>query len=171
VGQPELDDKLDSRNLRQLKQRIALRSQLGCLDLAETRGYVHRRLQIAGNQNPDEVFPMDTILEVHRQSRGLPRLVNTLCENALIHGYARQLPTISPEMIADIAADFRLNVEHAPESPAEHSPAEQGRPSEEVAQAARTLLDLYSYLRNAQQSRADLRVLVGARTHKNEPHI
>ena len=166
VGQPELDQKLDSRNLRQLKQRIALRSQLGCLDLAETRGYVHRRLQIAGNQNPDEVFPMDTILEVHRQSRGLPRLVNTLCENALIHGYARQLPTISPEMIADIAADFRLNVEHAPESP-----VEQGRPSEEVAQAARTLLDLYSYLRNAQQSRADLRVVVGAGTHKNEPHI
>src|ERR1700756_2090566 len=52
VGQPELDEKLDSRNLRQLKQRIALRSQLGCLDAVETRGYIHRRLQIAGSGNP-----------------------------------------------------------------------------------------------------------------------
>src|SRR5215471_8547539 len=49
VGQPELDEKLDSRNLRQLKQRIAVRAQLGCLELAETRGYIYRRLQVAGS--------------------------------------------------------------------------------------------------------------------------
>lgn len=161
IGQPELDQKLDSRNLRQLKQRIAVRSHLGCLELAETRGYVYRRLQIAGSSNPAQLFPMDTILEVHRQSKGLPRLVNTLCENALIHGYARQLATISPEIIDEIAAEFRLNVEHAPAGQ-----AGQGGPSEEVAQAARTLLDLYSYLRSAQQSRTDLRVVVGAGAHK-----
>ena len=166
VGQPELDEKLDSHNLRQLKQRIAQRSQLGCLDLAETRGYVHRRLQIAGSTSPDKVFPMDTILELHRQSRGLPRLINTLCENALIHGYARQLATIPPEIIEEIAADFRLNVEHVPASQ-----AGQGGPSEEVAQAARTLLDLYSYLRNAQQNETDLRLIVGAGARKNEPYI
>ena len=165
VGQPELDQKLDSRDLRQLKQRIALRSQLGCLDLAETRGYIHLRLQIAGSTNPDQIFPSDTILEVHRQSRGLPRLVNTLCENALIHGYARQLATIPPEIIEEIAADFRLNVEHAPIQ------AGQGGPSEEVAQAARTLLDLYSYLRNAQQNETNLRLVVGAGARKNEPYI
>jgi len=166
VGQPELDEKLDSRNLRQLKQRIAVRAQLGCLELAETRGYIYRRLQIAGSSEPAQVFPMDTILEAHRQSRGLPRLLNTLCENALIHGYARQLETIPPEIIEEIAADFRLNVEFAPASQ-----AGQGGPSEEVAQAARTLLDLYSYLRDVQRSRADLRVVVGAGAHKNEPHI
>jgi general secretion pathway protein A len=155
VGQPELDEKLDSRNLRQLKQRIALRSQLGCLDAVETRGYIHRRLQIAGNGNAARLFPMETVLEVHLQSKGLPRLVNTLCENALIHGYARQLETIPPEMIQEIATDFRLNVEHIP--PERN---EKGKPSDEVAQAARTLLDLCSYLRNAQQSR-DLTALVG----------
>jgi general secretion pathway protein A len=148
VGQPELDEKLDSRNLRQLKQRVALRSQLGCLDLAETRGYIHRRLQIAGSANPAQIFPVETILAVHQQSRGLPRLVNTLCENALIHGYARHLETIPPEVIGEIAADFRLNVEHSPAAP-----------SDEVSQAARTLLDLYSYLRNAQTSKADLEVI------------
>src|ERR1700739_2154491 len=73
VGQPELDEKLDSRNLRQLKQRIALRSQLGCLDAVETRGYIHRRLQIAGSGNPAQLFPMETVFEVHHQSKGLPR--------------------------------------------------------------------------------------------------
>ena len=155
VGQPELDEKLDSHNLRQLKQRIALRSQLGCLDVVETRGYIYRRLQIAGNSTPAQLFPMETVLEVHQQSKGLPRLVNTLCENALIHGYARQLETIPPQMIEEIASDFRLNVEHVP---AEQT--EKGKPSDEVAQAARTLLDLYSCLRNAQQSR-DLTALVG----------
>src|SRR5579872_4768383 len=96
VGQQELDEKLDSVDLRQLKQRIALRSHLKNLDLEETRGYVYRRLEIAGCSNPPEIFPIGTIAELHRQSRGFPRLINTLCENALIHGYARQLRSISP---------------------------------------------------------------------------
>lgn len=166
VGQPELDEKLDSRSLRQLKQRIALRSQLGCLDLAETRGYIHRRLTIAGSTTPDQIFPMETILQVHRQSKGLPRLVNTLCENALIHGYARQLEIIPSEVIEEIAVDFRLNVEHnAPGS------SEKDTSSSEVAQAARTLLDLYTYLRNVPQAKTDLPVVVGAGAHEHEPYI
>src|SRR5579863_660544 len=70
VGQPELDEKLDSTNLRQLKQRIALRSHLSALNLEETRGYVQCRLQLAGNTNPDQLFPIETILALHRQSQG-----------------------------------------------------------------------------------------------------
>ena len=166
IGQPELDQKLDSRSLRQLKQRIAMRSQLGCLDLLETRGYIHRRLQVAGSSEPEKLFPMNTILEVHRQSKGLPRLVNTICENALIHGYARQLPAITPEIVEEVALDFRLNIEHVPEDQSAQAGA-----SADVVQAARTLLDLYAYLRNAQQSGADLRVVVGTGADKNEPYI
>ena len=102
------------------------------------RGYIYRRLQTGGKQESGcRLFPMETILEVHRQSRGFPRLVNTLCENALIHGYARQSESITPEMIEEIAADFRLNVVHP--STDEH----RGRvDSTEVERAARTLLDL-----------------------------
>lgn len=166
VGQPELDEKLDSRNLRQLKQRVALRSQLGCLDLVETRGYVYRRLQVAGNSDPAHVFPVDTILEVHRHSKGLPRLVNTLCENALIHGYARQLETIPVEVIQEIAVDFRLNVEHLSKDP-----PQPGTPSDEVAQAARTLLDLYTYLRSVQQAKTDLPEMISAGAREHEPYI
>ena len=167
VGQPELDEKLDSVDLRQLKQRVALRSHLGALDLEETCGYVYRRLQIAGNTNPAEVFPMDAVVELHRQSRGYPRLVNTLCENALIHGYARQVRCITPEIIEEIANDFRLNVLH----PSTADRPKNGDPSTEVARAARTLLDLYEHLQNTRGNRADLRMIVGAGARKNEPYI
>ena len=167
IGQPELDEKLDSVDLRQLKQRVALRSHLNSLDLEETRGYVYRRLQIAGRANPSELFPIETILELHQQSRGYPRLLNTLCENALIHGYARQARSIAPEIIEEIAADFRLNVVNP--STAERD--RQGEPTTEVARAAKTLLDLYKHLQNTQGNRADLRMTIGAGAIKNEPYI
>src|SRR5271163_2898508 len=80
IGQPELDEKLDSTDLRQLKQRIALRSHLASLSLEETQGYIYCRLQLAGSTSPAQLFPMETVLEVHRQSLGFPRLINTLCE-------------------------------------------------------------------------------------------
>jgi general secretion pathway protein A len=166
IGQQELDAKLDSTDLRQLKQRIALRSHLSALSIEETRGYIYCRLQLAGNTAPDLLFPMDTILEIHRQSQGYPRLINTLCENALIHGYAKQAQSIRPEVIEEIAADFRLNVRH----PAAIETPIDGEPSAEIERAARTLLDLYSYLRNAQDG-ADLRMAVGAGGRKNEPYI
>src|ERR1700691_3258974 len=82
VGQPELDEKLDSVGLRQLKQRIALRARLDSLDGDETKGYIERRLQIA-RTSPDAnaVFSEQTIAAVYRHSGGFPRLINTICEN------------------------------------------------------------------------------------------
>ena len=115
VGQPELDEKLDSIDLRQLKQRIALRSQLQPLDMVETAGYMYRRLQLAGaNSDTRKIFPVETVVAVYRYSRGIPRLINTVCENALITGYARQVRSVTPDIIDEIAADFRLR-EAAPE--------------------------------------------------------
>ena len=110
VGQPELDEKLDSFDLRQLKQRIAVRSQLEPLDLQETTNYIQRRLQLAGaNSSTGDLFPEETIAEVYRHSRGIPRVINTLCENALIGAYARQLRSVPPGIIDEVTADFRLN--------------------------------------------------------------
>src|ERR1700693_884854 len=118
VGQPELDEKLDSMELRQLKQRIALRAQLLPLDPEETRGYIQRRLQLAGaNSHAGTIFSEETLAEVYRHSRGLPRLINTICENALIGGYARQLRSGPPDIIGEVADDFRLNVARPPRAP------------------------------------------------------
>src|SRR5580698_8907557 len=111
VGQPELDKKLDSPGLRQLKQRIALRSHLVPLDSDETKGYILRRLLLAGSSYPSALFPPETIAAVYQHSQGLPRLINTICENALIAAYARQMQSISPDIIDDIATDFRLGIQ------------------------------------------------------------
>ncbi|MFY9645179.1 MAG: AAA family ATPase [Terriglobales bacterium] len=108
AGQPELDQKIDGHDLRQLKQRIALRCHLEALTLDETREYMRRRLQIAGASTADEIFPEMAIEAVFRHSRGIPRLINTVCENALLSGYARQMTSISPEIIDGVARDLRL---------------------------------------------------------------
>ena len=171
VGQPELDEKLDSVGLRQLKQRIALRSHLEPLDPGETRGYIERRLQLAGANAPDQkLFPVETIADIYQHSRGIPRLINTICENALIAGYARQMRSITPDIIDDIAVDFRLNVVHQPR--AERLQVERPKGGEEIDMrlAAKTLLDLCS---NLQKPLGDVegRNPVTARVSKHEPYI
>jgi general secretion pathway protein A len=112
VGQPELEEKLDSLGLRQLKQRIALRAQLCALDAGETSDYItHRLLRAGADPHRDSIlFPADTMAAVYLHSQGLPRLINTICENALIASYARRLPTVTPDIVEDVAREFRLNV-------------------------------------------------------------
>jgi general secretion pathway protein A len=150
VGQPELDEKLDSIDLRQLKQRIALRSHLTQLDLGETKGYIERRLELAGSPNPSTLFPQQTIATVHRHSRGIPRLINTICENALVTAYARQAASVTPDIIDAIATDFRLGVQTAPvEKKKTHGELD-------MQKAARTLLELYARLQGEQAREEEL---------------
>src|SRR5271166_5483785 len=148
VGQPELDEKLDSVELRQLKQRIALRSHLASLDLNETKGYIERRLQLAGNPDPAKLFPKETAARVHLHSLGVPRLINTICENALIAAYAKQAASVTPEIIDAIATDFRLGVQS--------TRIKKNGTLEDVdlRKAARTLLELYAHLQ-AEQTREE----------------
>ncbi len=109
VGQPELDVKLDSIELRQLKQRIALRTQLGALNAKQTQEYIEQRLRIAGaDPGSPALFSPQAIAAVHAFSRGYPRLINIICENALISAYARQSPTVSERIVEDVAKEFRL---------------------------------------------------------------
>lgn len=109
VGQPEFDEKLESPSLRQLKQRIGLRCTLQPLGPQELRGYIYRRLQVAGAKfNGHPLFPDDTIAAIHKFSRGIPRLANTLCENSLIAAFGRQLKQVPPDIVSEVAASFRL---------------------------------------------------------------
>jgi len=115
VGQPELDEKLDSFELRQLRQRIALRSHLEPLDLAETGGYIRHRLQLAGAPaEACDLFAEETIERIYRHSRGVARLINTVCENALVTAFARQLTSVPPDIIDEVAYDLRLGVASPP---------------------------------------------------------
>ncbi len=155
VGQPELDTKLDSVGLRQLKQRIAVRTQLGSLDADETNRYIHQRLQIAGgNLHSNTLFSAETIAAIYRHSRGLPRLINTICENALITAYARRLPTVPPYVIGRCGKGVRLDVVCS------HESAKNAASNELDAQRITNLLnDLYAALRRPIASDSDLSVV------------
>jgi type II secretory pathway predicted ATPase ExeA len=108
MGQPELERTLDSAGLRQLKQRVSLRCQLLPLDEAQTRGYVLSRLERAGGKSNPAIFEPEALTSIFEYSRGIPRIINTLCENSMVNAFARQQHTVTADMIAEVAADFRL---------------------------------------------------------------
>lgn len=111
AGQPELDQQLDSFGLRQLKQRIAVRTQLHPLDASETKQYIEQRMQTAGAPPTDNpIFGGDAIAAIFNYSGGLPRLINTICENALITAYAKQSRSVTPAMVDEVAREFRLEM-------------------------------------------------------------
>jgi general secretion pathway protein A len=110
VGQPELDEKLDSKGLRQLKQRIALRTHLDPLSFEETQRYIEHRLEVAGAEsNAGSIFSPKAVSMVYRFSLGYPRLINTICENSLITAYARQAAVVTPDIVKLVAKEFRLD--------------------------------------------------------------
>jgi len=111
AGQPELDDMLDSYGLRQLKQRIVFRTHLEPLTSEQAENYVLSRMQIAGSgPSAAQVFPPETMAAVFFFSKGSPRVINTLCENALITAYAQQEQSVTPEMIESVARDLRMDL-------------------------------------------------------------
>jgi general secretion pathway protein A len=110
VGQPEFEQKLDSQQLRQLKQRISLRCNLKPLEMKELRTYIHRRLELAGaNSLASKIFPDEAIDMIQKFSRGIPRLVNTLCENSLLLGFGHNQHQITPDIVQEVAEDLRLD--------------------------------------------------------------
>ena len=86
LGQPELRDKLDQRNLRQLRQRITVRYHLSPLSRHETEYYIQHRLQVAG-ANGRPTFSPWAVRSIYRYARGVPRLINAVCDKALLAGY------------------------------------------------------------------------------------
>jgi general secretion pathway protein A len=104
-GQPELDEKLDSRQLRQLRQRISVRSHLHPMSARETREYVRHRLAVAASE-PRELFRGAALREVQRRSRGIPRLVNLLCERALLAGYAEGAARVEARHVTRAALEI-----------------------------------------------------------------
>jgi general secretion pathway protein A len=167
AGQPELDDKLDSVGLRQLKQRIALRAQLGPLDVDETKGYIEQRLQIAGaTSRTAPLFSAQTIASVYHYSSGLPRTINTICENALIAAYARQLPGVTPDIIESVAKELHLDT--AGLSVAEWT---QRQDETEVQRTTHVIFDHRAAPQGPVASDPDLDVAVAIEASRHEPYI
>lgn len=115
MGQPELDAMLDSPELRQLKQRVSLRCQLQPLDQQQTRAYILSRLERAGAAPESSIFSGESLDKIFEYSRGIPRIVNTLCENSLVNAFAREQRPVSADIVTEVAGDFRLIAPSLPE--------------------------------------------------------
>ena len=114
VGQPELRGTLGGTNLRQFAQRILADYHLGPLIAAETQSYVRHRLKVAGGR--PELFSTEAITRVHDSASGIPRLINVLCDTALIYGFADQSDSIDTDIVGQVLrdrADSVLPLAHA----------------------------------------------------------
>ena len=107
AGQPELEEKLRRPELRALRQRIMVRSRLPLLSLEETGAYIASRLRGAGGSGT-HTFPAETVETIYSYARGIPRVVNLLCEQALIGAYADRQTVVFPGYIRRVAAEFDL---------------------------------------------------------------
>ena len=110
IGQPELAEKLEMRELRQLNQRITARYHLEPLSEEETLHYIAFRLRVAGGRKKVR-FARKAVREIYKVSGGTPRVINALCDRALLIGYTRELREITPKVIKAAAKEIQ-GVEH-----------------------------------------------------------
>lgn len=115
-GQPELEFKLRDPRLRQLRQRITLRYRTNQLSPSETRSYIEERLRIAG-ANGEPIFSPEAIESIHQFARGVPRVINVLCDHALINAFAERRSPVSSSLVQEVAREFELDL-IAPIAPA-----------------------------------------------------
>lgn len=101
IGQPELNEVLNDPQYRQLKQRVSLRYHLHALNREETEAFIKKRLRVSGA--PDlELFTPKAIQEIYQYSKGIPRVINIVCDNALLTGYAMDQRVIGHKIIHEV---------------------------------------------------------------------
>jgi general secretion pathway protein A len=107
VGQPQLAERLNDERLGQLKQRIELRCTLRPFDLAETVMYIRNRVRIAGG-DAVQIFTRDAIQVIHERSRGIPRSISVICENALVGAFAENQKPVTRALVQEVCDEFDL---------------------------------------------------------------
>jgi general secretion pathway protein A len=131
AGQPELSRQLDHDNLRQLKQRVALRCELRPLTLQETAAYLAGRIRAAGGV-PAQIFTREAVARMYECSGGIPRTINVVADNALLAGFARGESQVTGEVVREVTRDFHLGAPGsraeaaAPSAPPQASTAAKG---------------------------------------------
>ena len=107
MGQPELERKLDQPELRQLKQRVAVRCRLAPLGSDEVAPYINSRLQTVGYEGK-ELFDLGSVQKIALYSKGIPRLINAICDNALLIAYASSQSKVSAKIVEEVGRDLQL---------------------------------------------------------------
>jgi general secretion pathway protein A len=113
VGQPELNDRMSDDRLLPLRQRIGIRFHLSRFTLEETRQYILFRLRHAGARHFN-IFSEEAITLIHKVSQGTPRLINIICDHALLTGFAENKPVIGAELIEESVNDLHFPGERTP---------------------------------------------------------
>ena len=108
AGQPEFNDVLRRHDLRQLNQRITVRCRLTPMKLDDTTHYINHRLRISGSRIPD-IFSRAAVKRIYRFSHGTPRLINVVCEQALVMAWTREIRSISPSIVAEVIAELQTD--------------------------------------------------------------
>ena len=140
-GQPELEQKLNQPGLRQLRQRITLRCRTYALTMEETAGYILERLHVAGADG-QAIFSPEAVEAIHRYARGIPRVINLLCEHALISAFVDQKRPVQLATIDEVAREFDLHRIDPTAQPVESSaPAGENASLMEALQNLATLVD------------------------------
>lgn len=106
VGQPELNRRLATPRFRPLAQRVGIRFHLSGFDARQTADFIRSRLAAVGRSN--ELFEPDAVARIFELSRGIPRVINNLCSNALLSAYLQQTEPIGRSIVDDVAADLGL---------------------------------------------------------------
>jgi type II secretory pathway predicted ATPase ExeA len=112
AGQPELAARLNEPGLRQLKQRVALRCELKPFELQETAIYIASRIRTAGGE-ASRLFTREAVTLIHEHSRGIPRTISVICDNALVSGMALGRQPVGQDIVLEVCRDFDLTA--APE--------------------------------------------------------
>jgi type II secretory pathway predicted ATPase ExeA len=120
-GQPELERKLEEPNFRQLKQRIGLRCRLRPFSSAETAAYIGARLSRAGMREQTAI-PPDVLIEVHKRTQGIPRLINLVSDNLLLTAFAMESKHATVSMLDEVTRDMELDW---PGNPRRYEPQQQ----------------------------------------------
>jgi type II secretory pathway predicted ATPase ExeA len=139
AGQPELADRLEQPNLRQLKQRVTLRAMLRPFELEQTAAYIASRVVAAGGV-PGRIFSLEAVRLIHEFSRGIPRTISVICDNVLLSGMALGRHSIERATVLEVCGDLHLTAQPAAISAAAPAVASDlvplSGPSAAAAQAA-----------------------------------
>lgn len=115
VGQPELEEKLAHRNLRQLRQRIQLHCKLNSLDKNETERYITFRIRKAGPE-AELAFEQSAVEKIYKSCHGIPRLINTLCDFCLVVAYLKGCRVITKKIVGEAFAETRGEIPYVTHS-------------------------------------------------------
>lgn len=105
-GQPELKERLQQPELRQLRQRVMVHCDLEPLSVIETTRYIQHRLHVAGSPEPGTVFQSAAVQQIHERAGGIPRQINTLCDRSLLSAYVRRDREVTPQDVGHALAEL-----------------------------------------------------------------